>query len=290
MRPKRMQVAVLNITTHPHTPAQYIELFLRAKQERVVGLAHGDRHAIVSSFSKSTSNDIELWTGHLNSFVDFDPKAPWLNVERGEAAAPNEVASVQLPEDLKPSMKQAFFAFAPQSHRFVFELDSGLGAHSVCRAMRLILNNKKVRGELPEVTVTIEQERETLERIFEMQTLKHLRIMVTRPNPDDFGDEDEEIERRLERQRARKLTLTLDSEKGQGLTPDDETRKLARLAMSNGRVFAEGVGPKGPQKISTENHPLIGTTLYNAVTTLKDVAFVQAAKEVLTSVFTKVRK
>ena len=212
-------------------------------------------------------------------------------MERGEVAEPSEVAAVQLPEDLKPAMKQAFFAFAPKSHRFVFELTSGMGVQSVCRALRLILNSPKVRGELPEVTVNIEQERDTLERIFGMQVLRHLRIMVNRPNPDDFGSEDAEVEQRLERQRARKLTMTLDSEKNQGLTPDDDTKKLARLAMSNGRVHAEGVGKMGTtERISTENHPLIQTTLYNPNTTFKDQAFVRAVKEVIASVVARIGK
>ncbi len=286
-----MQLAVLNITTHPHSPARYVDLFLRAKQQRIAGLAHGERQLMISSFSRSAaSTDVELWTGHLNSFVDFDRNAPWLNVERGEAAAPDELESVQLPDDLKPSMKQALFSFAPNSHRLVFELVSGHGIRAVRRAIQGILNHPKVRGELAEVTVTIEQERETLERIFALPTLNHLRILVTRPNPDDFGDEDEEVERRLERLNARRLTVTLDSEKGHGLTPDEETRKLARSAMSNGRVYAEGVGSAGKEKISTVDHPLVEAAMYDPDTTLKDNAFLLAAKGVLRSVIARFKR
>ncbi len=275
-----MQVAVLNITTHPHSQETYIELFQRAKDLKIGGLSHSNRYAMITQFS-AASPLRDIYTGTLSTFTDFDRNAPWLDTGSGEAATSSKVEAIRLPQDLKPDLKQIPFAFVPRSHRFVFELER-IGVKAAYRAISAILNHPLVLGTLSEVVVSVVQAREPLDRIFEASNLRHLEILVNRPNPDDFGDSDDDVAERLERQHATRITVIMDGEREVGLKPDPGIRKLADAAITDGHVRAVVVKPSGgTEKISTDDHPLVGVTNYDPATTPKESAFMLAVKAVL---------
>jgi len=82
--------------------------------------------------------------------------------------------------------------------------------------------------------------------------LRRLKIVVTRPNAEDLTDEYAEIMRKLNGQGARTITQELiKAPKIDRLNPDEETRKLAKIASTNGYVE----GDVKDLHESTKEHP-----------------------------------
>lgn len=284
MSEKTIRVAALNITTHPHSADRYVELLRAAKDNRVVAVARGDRSVLITQFRQPLTDDPTTYVGTLSSFVALDPHMPWLNIERGEKADPQELEQIRVPDSLKPDMKQALFVFAPSVHRLIFEDGTlGISVKETQKAVYVMLNDTRVLRELHGVNVSIEQDRATLDRILNMHKLTSLEIKITRPNPDDFGDADDDVEDRLKKQRVRTWYQKFTSDRGEGLAPDKTTVAEAQLAMSNGEVIARGTeAAKAKTKtISTVNHPDIYSSNYDPRAMTKDQGIVKVAKEFL---------
>jgi len=274
-RPKTIRAIVLNITTHPHSAEGYVDLFRRAKRLRVVAPARGERHAIISQFGRYGDNEEHF--GTLSTFVDFDPNDPWLNVTSGKQAEPDEVAEVSLPEDLKPSLVQAFIALDPRLHRLVVE--STLGTATILTAIAGIMNDERVRGDLDQVHVAVEQSREAIAAILNRTDLRRVEVYVSRPNPDDLGDEwDRDVQERLGNLNAASLTEVVE---GRNITPDSQLRSYADAAASNGRVQAR-YGERGSiTKASTEKHPVVVSHQYDQNVSPPDAGFMQLFRKAI---------
>jgi hypothetical protein len=94
--------------------------------------------------------------------------------------------------------------------------------------------------------------------------MHHLIIELVRPNPDDHDDVEKRLLERLEKQGAKKMQVTLSSPRNGVLTPDEDTKILARVAASNGHVSVSGKDAHNqPVNRSTVNAPWIESFPYN---------------------------
>lgn len=209
----------------------------RAKRTKTAGRLFGNRFGLVASLSRSTDSD-GLHVGRMNTFVDIDQARPWLDMKTDEAALTSRVETIRLPPDLKPEYVAVDFYFHPTRHRLFFQWR--FAPRSMARAFMNILNDTKINQSDSPVAVTVVQSKTGLDRIFNIKQLTTLRITVQRPNPDDLGDLDDQVEKRLANQRADSLTFELNGTDEKGLDPDRQTRGLAHLALENGLV--EGFG------------------------------------------------
>ena len=219
-----------------------------------------------------------MFWGTINTYTDFDRSKPWLNLKRGAAADEDELDAIELPEDLKPEYRSFQFVFSPTTHRFVYE--RLLGPSSARRALDRILNH--VSSENEPVTVVVEQSKQGLDAILGLATLRSLTIQITRPNPDDFGAYDAEIERRLREQGASKVQIELTASEGDngGLVPDERTLATANVALSDGSVQSKGLDDEGKAvTLRTTDHPLHVVSSF--VGELTKRLFVERARSVL---------
>lgn len=68
----------------------------------------------------------------------------------------------------------------------------------------------------------------------------------------------------MKAQNASKLVETWSSQDPKGLKPDDDTKELAQIAKSNGKVEAKGENSKGiVEVISTAKHPILEKVTYD---------------------------
>lgn len=261
MKDRTMRVGVLNVAAQPHSAEIYSALLTRARRRRIGGRLWGDRFGMLASLEREGAS---LLLGVINTYVDFDPKAPWLNLTRGEEANEADRNAIRLPDNLRPSLKRGFFAFDVKKHRFAYECDVG-APRSVQSMLDAILNHRRVLDdEVESVTVTVEQERESLDKIYAMSALRHLVITLAAPNSDDMAEEEEAFEKRLLGMQAKRMTIALDVKRGASLNPDEQTRSLARIATSNGFVKGSGTDADGvAREISTLDHPVIQSGRYN---------------------------
>jgi uncharacterized protein DUF4747 len=261
-RNRSVTVVALNVAARPHPDGIYVRLFKAARAKRIAAKLYGHRLGAISTFDLSSEDDT-LYTGLISSYVDFDRDAPWFNVAKGTRAEDDEVEAVQLPEDLRPELKQGFYAFSTKNHRFVFESTFG-SPTNVANMLYTILNDKRVRQEGEHVNVAVEQEKEALSRLLALKEIWRLTIEVGVPNSDDGDDEQEEFEERLRKIRAKKMVTIVEGSRGEGIDPDAELKTMANVALSHGSVHAVGKNTAGKkEKLSTIEHPKTHTDQYS---------------------------
>ena len=140
---KTIRIAGLNIVSHPHSPSQYVEMFKRAKSQKVAGKYFGNRWGSIGSFSLQS----DAYQGHLHLYTDFDQTKPWFDIERGRQADEEDLKAIKLPRTLRPEFTQVPFVFFPKEHLFLFE--QIISPNSASRLVETILREKSVAQEVP---------------------------------------------------------------------------------------------------------------------------------------------
>jgi hypothetical protein len=275
-----IRIAGLNIKTDPHSPDIYADMLKRAADARIAVNYRGNHYGSIGEITDESEGELSVLRGSINTFIDFDKTKSWYNIKSARPAEKDEVTTIKLPEHLRPEHSQIPFIFFPKYHRMFFQ--TILAPYSMMRLVHSVLNNPSVKPGASEVEVYVEQDQEQLERIFKMTELRKLEIIITRPNPDDIGDFESEIKERLAEQSARRMRTTLEAERGEGLKPDETTRKLAKVALSDGSVTGRGVDESGRVvTASTSSQPLVITLSFNPETTPFAKALIDAGRRAL---------
>ncbi len=270
-RLKNFYLGALNITIHPHNPEKYIRLFqdlLMLKQKIKI---RGDEVARIGScWEINKNNPKDGLYGDIYKYVELEPNDDWFNVQTVEAATEEELKKISIPENLKPHFNRFAYVFFPDKHRLIFLTNNEKGktfnVNTVRRFFSNLFESPEILEKYGEVNVSTEQIREQLDSILKTYKINSLSITLTRPNPDDNEDLDEEVLRRLlEDQNVNKAEFNYKAVKGLTVKPNEQTQKYARIANSNGNVLALGQDIEGkPVKISTEEHPLTSSFSFDS--------------------------
>lgn len=279
--PNRLSVAAINIRVHPHEPKIYDDLLRAAFSLKMPIKVFGDQHMLLSSLRSKAEEDVVY--GTIAKFTDIDFKQPWYNFETSDAAKDSEVKSVKIPPNLRPNYSAFQFAFHLKKHLFLFECygdGKQMSPSLVNKFLSELFEMPKIVKKFGVVDLTIEPKEETLSAIFKMATLHHLELMILRPNPDDFQDDEDSVLEELNKQNAGKLTKSYTAIDGKSLRPNEATKKLAQIAARNGRVDAKGKDANGkPIKESTTAHPRIITEYFDPDMMGASVAFKKAVRD-----------
>ena len=211
-------------------------------------------------------------------FTEVDLTKPVFNIKSKKQAEESDVLQIKWPEHLRPEHQKSEFMILPSSHRMFFDVGS-LGPFSARKLMETLLNASVVRKSNYPVEVLLEQDEDELEKILSLKELRTLDIVVTRPNPDVMGGQfEKQFKDQMKNQKARKFTSSLEAEEGKSLEPNEDTKKLAQVALSDGFVVGKGRNKAGRAvTVSTESHPLREIVFYdpkeqNSLDALFDVA------------------
>jgi hypothetical protein len=254
-RPK-VVIGALNVSADPHPSGIYRRLFEEAA-EHAVSLWGSDWAKITAPVDRETTppsfySRVLIWT-------EIDKDGKWLDQKTDKEATAAEKKKIQIPENLDPNFRSFNFVFFEDKHLLVLEYQNELNEHfGSKRAQRFfatLLNSDDPNA--PEVTVTVVPSHEALDRIYAIPRLRLLEILVERPNPDDLTADANRILDRLLRQGAKSQKVELEKKAGvHTLTPDEDTKKLAEIAATNGHVAGSGKAADGkPVYESTRDHP-----------------------------------
>jgi hypothetical protein len=283
-RKRTIKVAALNVSNSGEDAATYAQLFRAAFRLKRPIRVRGDQHLLLTS-TTSTAETASALMGTFARFTELDPTLPWLDLTSLDAAAEEDLEQVQIPDFLKPNFSSFFYTFFPESHKFVFEIYSYSGVitpHLVEKFLDL-LNIPSLVEKFGSTKVNLIADIASLDVLFAIPHKRRIAIVIDRPNPDDLGDLEKEIRDRLERQSARRLTETLDAEKGKDLKPDAKTRLLGEVATGNGEVVVSGKTEQGVSVTkSTKEFPAIEATKYDPDLTPERTAFDDSAARLAT--------
>ncbi|UFW69199.1 DUF4747 family protein [Bradyrhizobium sp. WU425] len=251
-------MGALNIAADPHPAGIYRRLFAAAA-DVPVKIWGSDWAKITPPVDRES--EPPSFYGRILVWTEIDRQGKWLNQAEDREATPTEKRDIQIPDDLDPNFRSFNFVFVERKHLLVVEFQNELGENLGARRAEALFRKLFVKDELeegePRVEVTVVPSAEALDMIFAMPRLKKLEINVVRPNPDSLDEQEERILQKLLDQGAKEQTVVLKKRPGiQKLTPDEDTRTLAKVAANNGSVSAEGRDDDGKTVFeSTKDHP-----------------------------------
>lgn len=260
-RKQRMYLSALNIVTHPHSPENYVAMFERARRQMMTAKWRSDRGGLLLSFYPAQES-ANVYFGQVGTFIALDANEPWLSFKTGQPADENEMREINLPTDLQPSLQRHQFVFFPDEHRLVFHTRGAghppAGPSTMRGFLSRLLNKEEMTEQFGPVGITIEPEQDALDRVFGIHQLEKLTIYLERPNPDSGRTSQRKWQDRLKANNAHSEQTTLQSTRGEQLTPDEATREHADIAQSNGWVYGKGKDENGVVDTeSTERHNLV---------------------------------
>jgi hypothetical protein len=266
-----IEVGALNIVASPHPPGTYLRL-LQHVAGKEVPLWGSDRAKITEP--REIDGREDDFFGEVLIWTHIDTDSPWINKDTDTEATDEElkpvVEALGAQENLEPNFRPFTYILNQAEHVVLIEVRNEAGQHlSPKRAKRLFdLLFENLPADLPEVDVTVIPEEESLEAIFAIPRLRKLEIFIKRPNPDDLDDAYKRVMGTLEEEGARsqKIEKTKAAKKPT-LTPNEETKRLAVIASTNGYVSGEGKDESGTAVFeSTEKHPKLRKLVVNTST------------------------
>ncbi|MGR6871160.1 DUF4747 family protein [Pseudomonas sp. HK3] len=271
---RSLTISALNITMHPHSAAKYISLIKKAEQSKTAIRVAGDTYlqlvkGIYNIDAKNIENGIY---GEIAKYTDISKDATWLNLQTESAAEEKDMKAVSIPPNMKPNYGGFTFVFYPKVHQFYFEQKNGsfqLSPNYVHTLLKGLFALEHIQEEFNKVDVTVMPYKDKVTEILNIFELKNLKLNITRPNPDDFGDdEDIEVFKLLDAQNIETQIIENRAVKGKSITPSENMKKLARIAANNGFVEGSGKDQQGiPVSDSTKSHPFKLVSIYDPAKT-----------------------
>lgn len=253
---------ILNITTQPHSPEKYINLFYAAFQNGKNGVDekyYGEKRGIIGKLI--TLNNIpNALIGALYIFTTIDKNKPWLNREKLNEAEDFEKNEIQIPDYLRPNLNICHFIFDAINHKLYFETrnkkDETFGPKNIEKLFNNILNNNMLFQEYGQVDVTLVPKSNVVDNLLDNPIIKKLEIRITPPNPDDLADAEREVMERLNKLNAKTEEINYTAANENGLSIDDNTKMIARIASTNGIVSIRAINKEGQlTRDSTRDYP-----------------------------------
>jgi hypothetical protein len=268
-RDKKIEVGAINITTHPHSPEKYIELFRMAFRQRKPAKISGDNYGLIAQLSRlsnkqgaggALSGDFIKFT---NIFLDED----WWNMETNDFASDEEIEALEIPENMKPNSARFSFIFYPDKHLLTYEgyyEGKNLGASNAVRLVRNLFSTEEIADKFGRVNVTHIPVSEKFEEAFAIPYKHSIELVFTRPNADHTDKIGRKVKERLENMNVEQQEENYRGVRGLSIEPDQDLKDLAKVASRNGSVSVKGkdINEK-PVSFSTDKHPLRERVYYD---------------------------
>lgn len=282
---RTIHLAVCNITTHPHSPADYKKLIFKAVSLKQPVKVWGDTHAFLATAYKTGEADHAPLVGEIFTFLELSRDLGWFDLLRGEEATEEQTGEVAIPPNLRPHLKRHRFAFFPEEHAFVFvsrdSRNGSISPNKITDFLSDLLNDPRIllESDFPQVAVTLYQDRSQIEEIFRTLQVHQLRIMIKRPNGDTPDDAGPSIEEEFEDQNIAEYFIQQKAVKGKRLDPDRRTVRYMEEAVTNGFVEATGSDAQEiTRTVNTKSKPLIEPVRFDGELPYSDFILREAEK------------
>ncbi|WP_171293563.1 DUF4747 family protein [Acinetobacter oleivorans] len=271
-----------NLTIHPHkTPEVYIDFFEFILKEKFF-LSTGFRTYHLALHDLNYLDVNNKLTGLYGSLVRYENLLPSQFIDLNTGKTPEDL-KLNIASNIKYKPTFFHFIFFPENHKIIFELEnerSTISYNVVLQFFKKILDSDKFKVKFTSGEVHTLTSFKRVNSILKNKKLKHIEFLVSRPNPDIFGDlVDETISEYLEDQKAKNMTLTLTAQDGKYLDLNDNTEKLGVAAAENGEVKAVIENSNNrTEEISTKKFPLNHPQIFGKSVTIRNRLLMAAEK------------
>nr|WP_251134161.1 DUF4747 family protein [Rhodomicrobium sp. Az07] len=257
-RRRQLFISALNVTAHPHPEGIYEQLLIALLDTEV--FVRGSERAMVVSAQKWENSD--LFWGSLFIYTELQKDGAWFNqISKGEATL-DELKRIEIPDNLKPNLKQMRYVFDTKRHILYFESRNQDRQHFSPYIIGGVFSKlfkaaqHKLRSDI-DINVTVLPEKDAVDKIFNIDIIKKIIIRLKTPNPDDVTSDAAKILERLDAIGAGTQDITYTKARdADSLKPDEELKAVAEVASKNGFVKATGRTVDGQwRSASTKEYP-----------------------------------
>ncbi|HJE22919.1 MAG TPA: DUF4747 family protein [Methylorubrum populi] len=256
-----LEFHALNISAHPHPNGIYRELFDRVAGRRFKYF--GEKIAAVSK--PSQSRDGVFW-GYIFTWTEIDANQKVIDTLLMQEPDEEQKSKINIPENIGFHWQIFHYAFREKDHILVFESRNSEGRtfapSNSERLFRSLFSEETLRDisftltkpNYVEVDLIIEIN--SIDKIYSIQNLRRLEILISVPNGDDSTEDADELIERLEKVKAkRQLTIYTAANSDEGIKPDEQMKAQSEAALRHG--YTRGEGRNGEEKISisTKSYP-----------------------------------
>ncbi len=280
-------VNIVIVNSEMHTPMAYARLIRAFAKLETAVKARGEQFLEMDSVL-TTSEPSGMLYGTLHRFTALDAMN-WYNTEKHRRATDAERSQIRVPSDIAANYREIPFAVDLKSHTMVFPTKSSRTLVSPIQVENFVTRlsaNPEIYSNFGEVTATIEQDDQELQRILTSGSIKMLKLTVKRPN-ESFRKYDKPLFERLKRIRAKSVSEEYYAEDKDGIKPDEELVARAASATSNGEVNARVVVDGLTEEFSTKDMPIQERVTYDAQKENLLIGFRRGIKQILKRIKSK---
>lgn len=241
---------------------------------------------LLSALSPEISASDGALVGTVARFTEIDKDQPWFDAESLGRAEENILENIVIPDRLKPNYTPFSFRFFPNNHTLIFETNNRDGAISprlMLHFFDMLMNDRRLSSEFGYASVNLITRKQEIDEMLSTENLKHIKISIQRPNPDDM-DYEEEVERRMLATNTAKITYQADAVPGSALAPDEEMKKMARLAAKDGEVEIRATRGRKLTRKSTVDHPAVDEFTYDPDSLTEGQSLIRAAQRFISNI------
>jgi hypothetical protein len=254
-RDRKVEVAAVNVRIPATETRNYVALFEDIARTKKSVRVRGDTFVAIKSF------DGETGRGIIAKFTEIDIDGDWFDLEAFDAATPDKVEGIEIPNTLRPNLSQFYFTVEPNDHIVVFEVYSeskGLSPRSFEKFLKSVVVDRSISKKYGVVEADLIKDYGAIERILDLPHLRELTIVIRPPNSDDVGKHlAKVIEERLQEQNGGEYEERIKALPNRDLEPNERTRRLALIGAENGEVEGKALQNRILTRVGTTEAPLI---------------------------------
>lgn len=278
---RTLAIASINIQMpRPHSPQRYMDLIREVFAVKQPIRTYGETFLVLERIEVN-SEEGEI-SGSIGKFTRIDTSSPWFDLENFSEAEDEKVNQIRIPESLRPNFKSLSFIFFAKGHKLFFEQKGyylSVSPQQVKRLLDGLFRLEHVVSKFGAVTTTIVQSEAQLDLMLKIPLIRKVTIEYVRPNPDDLGSLEKEMEERLNEENILREVRESFAQPGKSIVLNPQSRSLAQLSLSNGKVVVEGKNAAGaPVALSSQEKPDLILERYDPDLTTESQAFFRAVR------------
>lgn len=271
---KKLEVGVINVTAHPHTPETYIKLFKAASKIGAVKI-RGNSFAELCHVTPESSTN--LIYAEIYKYTDIDASSSWFNKLTSKLATQEEIDSITIPDEYKPNAAKFSVYLYPEKHLIFYESyydTHSLGPKSATDFFGNLFKKEEIQNQFGVINVFHIPEKQLVDQIISSRNKELLYMTFTRPNPDSLEEMENELLDSMNDRNVAEITQEYKSTENEFIKMDNKLTLLSRIAAKNGILRTKIKNPNGSKtEISTASHPFKRQSYYDPKVTLSTEHF-----------------
>lgn len=256
-RKQKFQAVVLSIRIPDDKDRNYPDLLKRIYNLKKSVQVYPGIGMALTSFNEKTRQ------GTISKFSIIEVDGDWFDESGFGPASEEDLKKISIPSNLRPNLISKPIYLEEKDHLvavMTYSVGKSISPNQVEKFFRTIVSLPEIVSDFGAVQVDLFKDSDEIEALLKIETLKEVRIVVSRPNHIMEGLA-KEFEAALKAENADELIRTIKSKDKDYLEPGPETQALGLLAAENGNVSVRYEDEGATVSSNSESKPLVKTVI-----------------------------